>query len=161
MMPRPTIYYNDNDAAVCAWIRQLMFDGLIPYGMVDSRSILDVKPADLEGFTQCHFFCGIAGWAYALKLADWPATRPVWTGSPPCQPFSAAGKLEGKDDARHLAPHFIKLVGACRPPVLFGEQVASSAVFGKSAKRAGGEPEWAWLDDLSDRLEAARYAVGA
>ena len=139
-----------------------MFDGLIPYGVVDSRSILDVQPADLEGFTQCHFFCGIAGWAYALKLAGWPATRPVWTGSPPCQPFSAAGKLEGKDDARHIAPHFISLVGACRPPpVLFGEQVASAAVFGKSAKRVGGEPEWSWLDDLSDRLEAAHYAVGA
>jgi DNA (cytosine-5)-methyltransferase 1 len=161
MMPRPTIYYNDNDTAVCSWIRQLMFDGLIPYGVVDSRSILDVKPADLEGFTQCHFFCGIAGWAYALKLAGWPATRPVWTGSPPCQPFSSAGKLEGKDDARHLAPHFISLVRACRPPVLFGEQVASAAVFGKPAKRVGGEPEWAWLDDLSDRLEAAHYAVGA
>jgi len=161
MMPRPSIYYNDNDPQVCAWIRQLMFDGLIPYGVVDSRSILDVQPADLEGFTQCHFFCGIAGWAYALKLAGWPSTRPVWTGSPPCQPFSAAGKLEGKNDARHLAPHFIGLVGACRPPVLFGEQVASAAVFGKSAKRVGGEPEWTWLDDLFHRLEAARYAVGA
>ena len=501
MMPRPTIYYNDNDPMVCAWIRQLMFDGLIPYGVVDSRSILDVQPADLEGFTQCHFFCGIAGWAYALKLAGWPATRPVWTGSPPCftagtlvtsqrgniaiediqvgdvvmthtgqwhsvlktgsdikpvgvlvgqghsgiictpehpfyareraiistkkngksirshhisspewtnaedmpgswwgmpmnyeitpilppkgissanafwlagfyigdgwpgkgshsgttifgvnaekadrivsvlrkeglsfsvsnqrtgvrvevrhaglscwlsrefgcgsgkkrvplkliaaqnetklsfmegwmlsdgtrkkmsgsqrvttisrdlavtgrmllvslgysvamrkietsdqtviegrtvnqsdyytlsfsentrylfrseghtffkvksftplaaprrvynievdcdnsyladgivvhncQPFSAAGKLEGKEDARHLGPKFISLVRACRPPVLFGEQVASAAVFGKSAKRVGGEPEWSWLDDLSDRLEAAHYAVGA
>jgi len=161
MMPRPTIYYNDNDPTVCAWIRQLMFDGLIPYGVVDSRSILDVQPADLDGFTQCHFFCGIAGWAYALKLAGWPSTRPVWTGSPPCQPFSAAGKLEGKDDARHLAPKFISLVGACRPDVLFGEQVASSAVFGTSAKRTGGEPEWAWLDDLFHRLEAAHYAVGA
>jgi len=161
MMPRPSIYYNDNCPQVCAWVRQLMFDGLIPYGVVDSRSILDVQPADLEGFTQCHFFCGIAGWAYALKLAGWPATRPVWTGSPPCQPFSAAGKLEGKEDARHLGPKFISLVRACRPPVLFGEQVASAAVFGKSAKRVGGEPEWAWLDDLSDRLEAAHYAVGA
>jgi len=161
MMPRPSIYYNDNCPQVCAWIRQLMFDGLIPYGVVDSRSILDVQPANLEGFTQCHFFCGIAGWAYALKLAGWPSTRPVWTGSVPCQPFSAAGKLEGRDDARHLAPHFISLVGACRPPVLFGEQVASAAVFGKSAKRVGGEPEWSWLDDLSDRLEAIHYAVGA
>ena len=161
MMPRPTTYYNDNDPLVCAWVRQLMFDGLIPYGVVDSRSILDVKPADLEGFTQCHFFCGIAGWAQALKLAGWLATRPVWTGSPPCQPFSAAGKLEGKDDVRHLAPHFISLVAACRPPVLFGEQVASAGVFGKSAKRVRGAPEWAWLDDLSDRLEAAHYAVGA
>jgi DNA (cytosine-5)-methyltransferase 1 len=158
---RPKIYYNDNDPMICAWVRQLMLDGLIPHGVVDSRSILDVQPADLEGFTQCHFFCGIAGWAQALNLAGWPSTRPVWTGSPPCQPFSVAGKSEGKDDARHLAPHFISLVGACRPPVLFGEQVASSAVFGKSAKRVRGAPEWTWLDDLSDRLEAAHYAVGA
>ena len=45
MMPRPTIYYNDNCPQVCAWVRQLMFDGLIPYGVVDSRSILDVQPA--------------------------------------------------------------------------------------------------------------------
>ena len=75
--PRPTVYYNDNDEKVCAWIRQLMQAGLIPFGVVDSRSILDVQPADLEGFTQCHFFCGIAGWAYALQLAGWPATRPV------------------------------------------------------------------------------------
>ena len=44
-MPRPSIYYNDNCPQVCAWIRQLMFDGLIPYGVVDSRSILDVQPA--------------------------------------------------------------------------------------------------------------------
>ena len=161
MISRPKIYYNDNDPLVCAWVRQLMFDGLIPYGVVDSRSILDVRPADLEGFTQCHFFCGIAGWAQALMLAGWPSTRPVWTGSPPCQPFSVAGKLEGKDDARHLAPHFINLVRACRPPVLFGEQVASAAVFGTAAKRVRGAPEWAWLDDLSDRLEAAHYAVGA
>ena len=51
MMPRPTIYYNDNCPQVCAWIRQLMFDGLIPYGVVDSRSILDVQPADLEDDT--------------------------------------------------------------------------------------------------------------
>ena len=160
-LSRPKIYYNDNDPMVCAWVRQLMLDGLIPHGVVDSRSILDVKPADLEGFTQCHFFCGIAGWAQALSLAGWPSTRPVWTGSPPCQPFSVAGKSEGKDDARHLAPHFINLVGACRPPVLFGEQVASAAVFGTAAKRVRGAPEWAWLDDLSDRLEAAHYAVGA
>lgn len=82
-----------------------------------------------------------------------------------CQPFSAAGKQKGRDDARHLAPKFISLVGAARPGMLFGEQVASAEVFGKAAKRARGNfvapPQWAWLDDLSDRLEAARYAVGA
>ena len=159
-----TAYYNEFDPGAAAWLRELIKRGLIADGEVDTRSILDVEPEDLRGFTQCHFFAGIGGWSYALRLAGWPDDRPVWTGSPPCQPFSAAGAQKGKEDERHLAPHFISLVGACRPAVLFGEQVASSAVFGKAAsgsrKTAARAPEWAWLDDLQDRLEAARYAVG-
>lgn len=158
-------YYNEFDPQAAAWLRELIKRGLIADGEVDERSILDVSPDDVRGFTQCHFFAGIGGWSYALRLAGWPDDRPVWTGSPPCQPFSAAGKQLGKSDERHLAPHFISLVGASRPPVLFGEQVASSAVFGKPTKPpkrgAARAPEWAWIDDLSDRLEAARYAVGA
>ena len=158
-------YYNDFDAGACAWLRELIRRGLIAPGDVDERSILDVSADDLRGYAQCHFFAGIGGWSYALRLAGWPDDKPVWTGSPPCQPFSSAGRQKGQDDARHLAPHFISLVGAARPPMLFGEQVASAAVFGPTPKgnRAGfeGAPPWAWLDDLSDRLEAAHYAVGA
>lgn len=158
-------YYNDFDPGACAWLEELIRADLIPPGEVDHRSILDVCVSDLKGFTQVHFFAGIGGWAYALRLAGWQDDRPVWTGSPPCQPFSVAGKQEGRDDARHLAPKFISLVGAGRPGMLFGEQVASAEVFGKAAKRARGNfvapPQWAWLDDLSDRLEATRYAVGA
>ena len=59
---------------------------LIPKGYVDNRSIEDVTPNDLKGFTQCHFFAGIAGWAYALRQAGWPDDRPIWTGSCPCFP---------------------------------------------------------------------------
>lgn len=158
-------YYNDFDRDACAWLRELIRRGLIAPGDVDERSILDVSADDLHGYRQCHFFAGIGGWSYALRLAGWPDDKPVWTGSPPCQPFSSAGRQKGQDDARHLAPHFISLVGTARPPVLFGEQVASAAVFGPAPKgnRAGfeGAPPWAWLDDLSDRLEAAHYAVGA
>lgn len=158
-------YYNEFDPGAAAWLRELIKRGHIADGVVDERSILDVLADDLLGFTQCHFFAGIGGWSYALRLAGWPDDRPVWTGSPPCQPFSSAGRQLGRDDERHLAPHFISLVGAVRPPMLFGEQVASAAVFGgaaKSAKRgAANAPEWAWIDDLSDRLEAAHYAVGA
>jgi DNA (cytosine-5)-methyltransferase 1 len=160
-----TAYYNEFDPKAAAWLRELIRRGLLPAGEVDERSILDVSADDLVGFTQCHFFAGIGGWPYALRLAGWQDDWPVWTGSPPCQPFSAAGQQKGQADDRHLAPHFAALVAAGRPPILFGEQVASSAVFGKAAKRAGGgagePPEWAWIDDLSDRLEAAHYAVGA
>ena len=158
-------YYNDNDPKAAAWTKELIKRGLVAPGEVDERSILDVRADDLLGFTQCHWFCGVAGWSYALRLAGWPDDRPVWTGSPPCQPFSAAGKQLGRDDPRHLAPHFLDLVRACRPRLLFGEQVASADVFGGAAKpsrkNAASPPQWAWLDDLQDRLEAAHYAVGS
>lgn len=159
-----TAYYNEFDPKAAAWLRELIKRGSIADGEVDERSILEVQPKDLAGFTQCHFFAGIGGWSYALRLAGWPDDQPVWTGSPPCQPFSSAGQHKGKEDERHLAPHFAHLVDAGRPPILFGEQVASAAVFGKVARKAGGTvegtPEWAWFDDLQDRLEAAHYAVG-
>lgn len=160
-----TAYYNEYDAGAAAWLRELIRRGLIADGVVDERSILDVTADDLRGFTQCHFFAGIGGWSYALRLAGWPDDQPVWTGSPPCQPFSTAGQQKGQDDERHLAPHFATLVAAGRPPILFGEQVASAAVFGKAPKRAehgaSGQPEWAWIDDLFGRLETAHYACGA
>lgn len=162
---RPASYYNEFDPHAAAWLRELIRAGEIPDGEVDERSIIDVRPDDLRGFIQCHFFAGIGGWPYALRLARIPEDTSVWTGSPPCQPFSVAGKQEGKNDERHLSPHFLGLVGACRPRLLFGEQVASAEVFGKATGGTGrnyfGPPSWAWLDDLCDRLEAARYAVGA
>lgn len=158
------VYYNDNDAKAAAWLRELIRQGLLPDGEVDERSILEVDEVDLWGFDQHHFFAGIGGWPLALQLAGLEGVEGIFTGSPPCQPFSPAGKLQGKSDERHLAPKFIELVRSVRPRVLFGEQVASAAVFGKAAgsarSRAGKEPEWAWIDDISDRLEAAHYAVG-
>jgi hypothetical protein len=63
------VYYNDADPAACAWLRDLIAAGLLPPGEVDERSILEVEPADLRGFAQCHFFAGIGGWPHALRLA--------------------------------------------------------------------------------------------
>ncbi len=158
-------YYNEFDKRAAAWLRELIRAGLIAPGEVDERSILDVRADELSGFTQCHFFAGIGGWSYALRLAGWPDDKPAWTGSPPCQPLSVAGEGLGRDDPRHLSPKFASLVGAARPAMLFGEQVASAAVFGKIATKAkrgpASAPEWAWWDDLSDRLESSHYAVGA
>ena len=159
------VYYNDTDPAACAWLRELIAAGLLPAGEVDARSILDVTPSDLRGFKQCHFFAGIGGWPYALRLAGVVEDLPVWTGSPPCQPFSQAGQRKGQDDDRHLAPAFLRLVAACRPGLVFGEQVASAAVLGRvgaaSRKPAAGADDWAWFDALAAELEAASYAVGA
>jgi DNA (cytosine-5)-methyltransferase 1 len=158
-------YYSDFDPGAAAWLRELIAGGHIPEGQIDERSILDVEAGGTAGFRRCHWFAGIGGWAEALRLAAWPDAIPVWTGSPPCQPFSAAGKRAGRDDARHLGPAFVDLVRAARPPVLFGEQVASSDVFGHGAKPGkrdrSGAPAWAWCDDLFLRLEAAGYAAWA
>jgi DNA (cytosine-5)-methyltransferase 1 len=103
-------YYNEWEPFAGEWLKELIKDGLIPDGTVDNRSIADVEPSDLKGFTQCHFFAGIGGWSRALELARWSPERPVWTGSPPCQPFSAAGNHSGKDDDRHLWPVFFNLI---------------------------------------------------
>jgi DNA (cytosine-5)-methyltransferase 1 len=139
-------YYNEFDPFAAAWLRELIKDKLIPEGEVDERSIIDVDGKDLKGFTQCHFFAGIGGWSYALKLAGWSADRPVWTGSPPCQPFSVAGNKKGQDDERHLWPHFFSLIRECSPPTVFGEQVAAAI-------------RTEWFDDLQADMENQGYAT--
>ena len=93
------VYYNENDAFAAAWLRELLKGKHIPDGCIDERSIKDVDARDLAGFEQVHLFAGIGGWAEALRLAGWD--EPVWTGSCPCQPFSAAGKRRG-DAIRRL-----------------------------------------------------------
>ena len=143
-----TAYYNEFDRSAAAWLRELIAQGLIAHGEVDERSIEDVHPGDLRGFTQCHFFAGIGGWSLALRMAGWPDDRPVWTGSCPCQPFSAAGKGAGFSDERHLWPDFHWLIGQCEPSVVFGEQVASADGL-------------VWLDRVQADLEATGYAFGA
>lgn len=148
MTQSPVAYYNEKDPFAAAWLRNLISAGLIADGDVDERNIEDVYPIDLIGYTQCHFFAGIGGWSYALRLAGWPDSRPVWTGSCPCQPFSAAGQGAGFDDERHLWPAFFHLVEQRHPPVIFGEQVASKAGL-------------AWLDLVQTDLEASDYATAA
>lgn len=143
-----TAYYNEIEPSAVAWLRDLIKRGLIADGIVDDRSIEDVQPDDLKGFTQCHFFAGIGGWSLALRMAGWADDRPVWTGSCPCQPFSDAGKGKGLSDERHLWPAVYRLIKECAPDVVFGEQVASKDALG-------------WLDVVRADLEGSDYAVGA
>lgn len=140
-------YYNEIDPFAAQWLRNLIAAGHIAPGEVDERSIEDVTPDDLRGFTQCHFFAGIGVWSHSLRLAGWPDDRPVWTGSCPCQPFSAAGKGDGFTDERHLWPHFFHLISERRPQHVFGEQVA--------ARNAN-----VWFDLVQADLEGMGYAFG-
>jgi DNA (cytosine-5)-methyltransferase 1 len=137
-------YYNENEPYCVQWLKNLIEAKLIPAGHVDDRDIRLVQAADLAGYHQCHFFAGIAGWSLALGMAGF--TGECWTGSCPCQPFSAAGKRKGFADKRHLWPEWFRLIRERRPPVVFGEQVARAGV---------------WLDAVLSDLEGQGYACGA
>lgn len=138
-------YYNEFDPYAAKWLRNLIDSRCLPVGTVDERSIVDVKASEV-GETS-HFFAGIGGWPYALRLAGWPDEWPVWSGSCPCQPFSCAGKSEGVGDERHLWPAFRGLIAERRPAIIFGEQVA-------------GRDGLAWLAGVRVDLERMGYAVG-
>ncbi len=141
-------YYNEFDPSAAKWLRNLIKNGQIPNGVVDERSIVDVRPQDIKGYTQCHFFAGIGGWPLALMQAGWVDEREVWTGSCPCQPFSNAGAKAGFNDERHLWPHFQRLIEKCRPATVFGEQVASKIADD-------------WIDLVQTDLENMDYAFAA
>jgi len=140
--------YNENEPFAIRWLEQLQERNLIPEGRIDGRSINDLRSEDCDRTS--HFFAGIGGWAYALQLAGWDPTRPVWTGSAPCQPFSNAGKGEGFADSkgRHLWPIWRDLIAECRPTTIFGEQTSSN--LGRD-----------WLSGVRTDLEELGYAVGA
>lgn len=143
-----TAWYNENDNAAADILETLMGLNVIAPGVVDRRSIVDVQPADLVGFTQHHFFAGGGLWSVAARLAGWPDERPVWTASCPCQPFSQMGRRGGINDSRHLWPHLFRLWSAFRPSVGFGEQVT-----GPSGR--------AWFDGICSDLEGINVAARA
>lgn len=144
----PTAFYNDVDPYVAKWTRNLIEAGHLAPGVVDERSIRDLKPADVASYRQFHAFSGIGVWSRALRDAGWPDDVNVWSGSCPCQGWSSAGKRRGFADERHLWPSWFSLIRECRPAVLFTEQVAS-----KDGR--------AWLDAVLDDLEGADYACQA
>ncbi|MFT8718792.1 DNA cytosine methyltransferase [Acetobacter sp.] len=143
-----SVYYNEWDKDTAEWLRALIAAGEIPDGFVDTRSIRDVRPEDLVGYRQWHFFAGIGGWPLALRWAGLEGRAGIVTGSPPCQPFSVAGKQLAQDDERHLAPVWLNIVLAIRPELIFGEQVWAAV-------------NKCWIDDLFERAEAAGYACAA
>lgn len=143
-----TAFYNEPDPVAAEWLRRLIARGQIAPGVVDERDVRDVAPTELVRFTQCHFFAGVGIWSLALRRAGWPDDRPIWTGSCPCQPFSAVGAGEGFADERHLWPFWHWQIAQARPVVILGEQVASEDGLG-------------WNDLVSADLDGIGYAFGS
>ncbi len=144
----PWAVYNEIDEYAADWLENLIAAGLIANGIVDRRSIVDVRPDDYRGFRQVHLFAGIGVWSYAFRRAGVSDDTALWSLSCPCQPFSAAGKGAGVDDERHLWPHAHHLIRERRPAKIYGEQVAS-------------KDGLAWLDIVQTDMEGTGYAFGA
>lgn len=141
-------YYNEIDPKAAEWIRQLISLKVVAPGFVDGRSITEVSADDLRSFRQIHLFAGIAGWSLALRQAGWDDDRAIFSGSAPCQPFSAAGKQQGFADNRHLWGEMFRLIRELRPGCVVGEQVSSKIAL-------------TWWDSVASDLESADYATAA
>lgn len=137
-------FYNDFDPNACRWLDNLQRHHKIPEGVVSSMSITNIT--EVGDYQYAHFFAGIGGWPLAFQLAQLKTDLKVWSGSCPCQPFSAAGKQKGVNDERDLWPVFNKLIQQERPDIIFGEQVATAIRHG-------------WLDRLTSDLESNGYLV--
>lgn len=144
----PSALFNEIEPYAAAWSRNLVAAGEIAHGIVDERSIRDLKPADVASYRQFHAFSGIGIWSRALRDAGWPDALPIWTGSAPCQPWSSAGKRGGEADARHLWPDWFRLIRACGPALVVGEQVAS-------------KDGYRWLDGVAGDFERSGYKFTA
>lgn len=142
-------YYNENDEFCAKWLRNLIAAGHLPDGEVDERSIEDVRPEDVRGFDQCHWFAGIGGWPLALRIAGIESSAKIWTGSSPCQDSSVVAAVHGRrvglDGARSgLARKWLDLVEACAPAGVYFENVPGIAP---------------WLAEITGRLESFGYDV--
>ena len=77
----------------------------------------------------------------------WRGTVDIISGGFPCQPYSQAGKLRGKDDARNLWPDVVRIISEVRPKIIFMENVPNinnkygSQIIGDLAKM-GFDAAW-------------------
>lgn len=117
---------------------------------------LDGRAVDAYNYN--HAYRGGLGCVTDLKVASGPELlqragircASFLIGGPPCQPFSIAGKRQGKRDVRaDLIGHFIRIVDELKPAAFMLENVPNLAAI------SGGE----FLDEVKAELRALGYSV--
>ena len=68
----------------------------------------------------------------------WRGRVDIITASPPCQPYSQAGKLRGADDDRNLFPDTLRIIGEIQPRRVYVENVPGLNVRPKDGRPAYG-----------------------
>lgn len=74
----------------------------------------------------------------------------IITGGFPCQPFSAAGKRKGADDARYLWPEMLRVINEVQPRFVVGENVLGLVNWSNGLV----------FEQVQTDLEAQGYEVG-
>lgn len=118
---------------------------------------LDARAVDAYDYN--HEYRGSRGFIADLSVATGPELlghagikrADFVIGGPPCQPFSIAGKRQGKRDIRaDLIGHFIRIVDELKPSMLMFENVPNLASI------SNGE----FLDGIKTELRELGYTVG-
>jgi len=66
----------------------------------------------------------------------WRGRVDIISASPPCQPYSQAGKLRGSEDDRNLFPDTLRIIGEVRPKTVYLENVPGLLVRPKDGRPA-------------------------
>lgn len=117
---------------------------------------IDARAVDAYNYN--HDYRGSRGFIADLNTATGPELLAMadvdrcdfLIGGPPCQPFSIAGKRQGRRDLRSdLVGHFVRIVSELRPSVFLLENVPNLAAI------SGGE----FLAELKSALRALGFTV--
>src|SRR5258708_6166037 len=124
-------------------------------GAIDLAAL--VAGMEIAGQVEINPFCRavlLKNFGDVPRLADMKevqgdefGTIDIVAGGIPCQPFSSAGKQNGRDDDRYLWPEMLRIVKTARPSWVVIENVDDFIYMA--------------LDDVSANLEAEGYAVQA